>query len=243
MLLGVLITIGYVLSTTQSSNNSKKVTEYTLNEEGLIFTYRSGPDGFFLEERLVDLNDASGLQREIILTPTTDYEDQKTRVAGEGSPSWRLAVYKNNMKQSPSVWVDTYPLASNIQLMMGEMQDVTIAGANAVEYTTDGLYRTDNVVIAHGGLMFVASSSYLDDTSLTRKNFDSWIDSFNFVQTEKQLPQGKINVDVACRSALTYTTFINNEDAEKFITECINGEHSDVIERYIKDLDVDGAVI
>jgi hypothetical protein len=243
VLLVALVALGYVLSTVQSSDNSKKMTEYILAEEGLVFTYKNGPEGFVLEERTIDSKNTSDLLREILLTPTTDYEDQKTRVGGEGSPSWRLAVYNNNLNQSPNVWVDTHPLASNIKLLVGETRDVVVAGANAVAYSIDGLYRTDNVVIAHGGMMFVVSSSYLDDKSLTKVNFDSWINSFRFVPTKLQQLQSKIDVRVACESALIYMTFPNGEAAQKFVDECVEGKHPSVLERYIQELGVDGATI
>lgn len=55
--------------------------------------------------------------------------------------------------------------------------------------------------------------------------------------------QGKIDIRVACESALAYTTFMNGEDADRFLEECINGEHPDVVERYIESLGVDGALI
>ena len=47
-------------------------------------------------------------------------------------------------------------------------------------------------------------------------------------------PQGKIDVRVACESALMYTTFTE---------ECIEGKHPEVIERFISEMGVDGAMI
>ncbi len=57
------------------------------------------------------------------------------------------------------------------------------------------------------------------------------------------IPQAKINVRVACESALMYTTFTDGVAAEAYIEECVEGKHPDVIERYISDMGVDGAVI
>lgn len=57
------------------------------------------------------------------------------------------------------------------------------------------------------------------------------------------LPQGKINVQVACESALMYTTFTDGAAAEAFVAECVEGKHPDVIDRYIESLGVDGATI
>ncbi len=56
-------------------------------------------------------------------------------------------------------------------------------------------------------------------------------------------PQGKINVDAVCRGALAYMTFANGDDAEKFVTECADGKHPEVMEQYIKNLGLDGAKI
>lgn len=56
--------------------------------------------------------------------------------------------------------------------------------------------------------------------------------------------QGKLNIDVVCTSALTYMTFENGEAADKFVSECKEGKHPDVIERYKKDMNLgDGAAI
>lgn len=57
------------------------------------------------------------------------------------------------------------------------------------------------------------------------------------------MPQGKIDVKVACESALMYTTFMDGAAAEAFVAECIEGKHPDVIERYVESLGVDGATI
>lgn len=56
-------------------------------------------------------------------------------------------------------------------------------------------------------------------------------------------PTGKINVKVACESALAYTTFDSGAAADAFVADCIDGKHPEVIDRYIKDLGVDGAAI
>ena len=217
---------------------------YKLESEGLAFTYKSGPQGYYLEEQNITQSDSPQLVRSITITPTSDYEDQKNRVGGEGSPSFQLMVYGNELKQSQSIWVDANPLASNIKLVIGETREEVVAGANAVAYTIDGLYRTDVVVIANGGFIFVASSSYLDDKSMTYLDFSSWLKSFKFIPTDSTIsPQGKIDINVACRSALAYTTFVSGEEAEKFVKDCIDGKHPDVIERYIQSLGINGATI
>jgi hypothetical protein len=58
-----------------------------------------------------------------------------------------------------------------------------------------------------------------------------------------QTPEEKIDPQVACESALAYMTFESGEDAEAFVEACVNGEHPEVIERYINDMGLDGASI
>ncbi len=62
-------------------------------------------------------------------------------------------------------------------------------------------------------------------------------------KAEIPAPQGKIDVEVACRSALAYTTFTDAASAEVFVQECKDGKHPDVIQRYIESLGLDGATV
>ena len=56
-------------------------------------------------------------------------------------------------------------------------------------------------------------------------------------------PQAKIDVRVACESVLAYTSFTDGSAAEAYVAECIEGKHPEVIERFISDMGVDGAMI
>jgi hypothetical protein len=55
--------------------------------------------------------------------------------------------------------------------------------------------------------------------------------------------QMKIDVRVACESALMYTSFTDGAGAEAFVADCVDGKHPEVIERYIQEMGVDGALI
>lgn len=217
--------------------------EYRLDAEGLVFRYISGPEGYTLEEypRASD----PALLRMIRITPTKDWEDEQNRKGGEGSPSWNLTVYANTLKQSPSVWADENAEASNINLIMGSSEETVVGGANAVTYTVDGLYPAKVYVIAHGGFIFVVHASYLDETSPTFRDLNAWINSFTFVPVGEstQKPQGKIDVKVACESALAYMTFATGAEADVFVQDCVDGKHPEVIERYTEGLGLDGAAL
>lgn len=55
---------------------------------------------------------------------------------------------------------------------------------------------------------------------------------------------GKLNINVVCESALTYMTFPDGASADKFVAECKEGQHPDVIERYKAQMNLgDGAMI
>ncbi len=55
---------------------------------------------------------------------------------------------------------------------------------------------------------------------------------------------GKLNIDVICQNSLSYMSFPDGASANKFITECKEGKHPEVIEKYKAGLNLpDGAVI
>lgn len=48
--------------------------------------------------------------------------------------------------------------------------------------------------------------------------------------------QGKLNINVICENVLTYTEFIDAESGNKFVAECKEGKHPEVIEQYKKQM-------
>ncbi len=54
----------------------------------------------------------------------------------------------------------------------------------------------------------------------------------------------KIDINAVCRGALAYMTFPDGASADKFVAECKEGKHPEVIERYKAQMNVgDGAQI
>ncbi len=64
-------------------------------------------------------------------------------------------------------------------------------------------------------------------------------------QIENTKPAGaKLNINVVCESALSYMSFSDSKSADTFVTDCKEGKHPEVIERYKKDMGLgDGATI
>lgn len=57
-------------------------------------------------------------------------------------------------------------------------------------------------------------------------------------------PQGKLNINVVCESALAYMSFPDGASAQIFVDECKEGKHPEVIEKYKADMNLgDGATI
>lgn len=56
--------------------------------------------------------------------------------------------------------------------------------------------------------------------------------------------QGKININAVCEGALAYMTFQDGASADKFVAECKEGKHPQVIEQYKAQMNLgDGAAI
>ncbi len=54
----------------------------------------------------------------------------------------------------------------------------------------------------------------------------------------------KLNINVVCESALSYMTFSDGASAQKFVAECKEGEHPEVIEHFKAQMNLgDGATI
>lgn len=216
----------------------------------IAFDYPDGPDGYVIDDLSAFVEEQPQaievLKVYRIMNSKEKFELENSEGGREGPPAMQLTVFKNDLNQSASMWVDAFPSFSNIEMVLGEVdRDAVVGGANAVRYTNDGLYMTDNVVVANGGYVYHFTVGYLEPNSVIHQDFKAIVDSVRFVPSaDADVGVGaKIDVQVACKSALAYMSFQTGEEADTFVTECVNGEHPDVIERYINDLGLDGAAI
>ncbi len=84
---------------------------------------------------------------------------------------------------------------------------------------------------------FDYSEGYIEAENIVKSNPLKSFDVENNVS-------GKLNINFVCENALSYMSFTDSTDAEKFVSECIEGEHPKVIEKYKAELNIDnGAVI
>jgi hypothetical protein len=71
-------------------------------------------------------------------------------------------------------------------LKLGEVESTVVGGANAVRYKADGLYASENVVVAHGDHVYVITGQFMDEDSDIRKDFGPLVASFRFVPAPGQ---------------------------------------------------------
>lgn len=230
----------------EAKDQSNRVIEKgELLSAGVTFKYFGGPAGYVLtRESETTFEHPQLVEAVVLFRPESGVDFDGPASSMEHPPAIRIAVYNNHLKQSTRVWISDNPQVANTYIAMTPIVEAVIGGANAVRYTIDGMYRTQLALIALDGYIIVVSGAYLDMNSIIYRDFESLLNSFVFPVTEPTvLPQGKINPQVACESALAYTTFTSGEAADAFVAECIAGEHPDVIQRYIESLGVDGTVI
>lgn len=56
---------------------------------------------------------------------------------------------------------------------------------------------------------------------------------------EMQQTQGKLDINAVCESALAYMTFTDGAAAEKFVAECKEGKHPEVIDQWKQQMGID----
>lgn len=231
------------------SERDTYITQFEDQSIEIAFDYPDGPGGYTVDD-LTNFVDGEPQGIEIvkvyrIMNTKEKIELENSEGGREGPPLIQLMVFRNDLNQSASMWVDAFPAFSNIGMVLGEAdRNSVVGGANAVQYTTDGLYVTDNVVIASGDFVYHFSGSYHERDSVIHQDFKALVDSIRFIPSvDSTGGAAKIDVRVACESALAYMLFETGEQAEQFVAECVAGEHPDVIERYINDMGLDGATI
>lgn len=174
----VLIAVGLYFALRVDKQVVSDKAVYSKAELGLEFVYQAGPEGYVVEERIpADLGE---LVRVIILHRTED--TLKTPpVGGEGPAVMTISVFNNTKKQFPSVWANENIQYSNINLKMGDVSEDVVGGANAIRYMADGLYASENVVVAHGENIYVFTGQFMDANSDLRSDFAPLIDSVKFI--------------------------------------------------------------
>jgi len=153
-------------------------------EVGFRFEYPKGPDGYLAKGEGFTFSDhptfVSGV---MLVNKNEDAVMEENTEPREGPPTIQFLAYENTEKQSPAVWADAHPREtnSNLRLSSSELQEISVGGAPAVQFVTDGLYAARVYVVTHGDYILVMRGEYLDTDSEIYRTFTNSIDTFEFV--------------------------------------------------------------
>lgn len=245
--IGLIAIVGgfSLLSIDKNSSDLGKssLATYSNSEVGIKFDYKTGPSGYVAQESN-PIDTKSGLFKSIVLIQSKDAESDRP-VGGEGPATITIQIFKNTKKQWPQNWADDNVQYSNINLKTGNVSEAVVGGANAIRYMADGLYASENFIVAHGDFIYQISGMFINEDSDLRRDFIPLINSIQFIpQSGESAVQGKINIEAVCEGALAYMTFPDGKSADLYVKECKEGKHPEVIEKFKQELNIgDGTAI
>lgn len=182
----LLFGLTIITSKTKPSINEPIVTPtesqtltYTGTDIGLKFKYTNE---YIVDERMpVDLGE---VMIKTIILPRVEDVNNPPPEGGEGAPVITISVFTNEDNQSADVWALENEQYSLFNLKLGDESEAVVGGANAVRYMADGLYASENYVVAHGGLIYVITGQFMDENSDIRNDFVNLVESIEFIPVE-----------------------------------------------------------
>ncbi len=183
----IVIAVWYFTTRTDTPKTQQVSTvqyaTFSDGDLGLEFKYPAGPDGYVLS-RGPSLSISSAHIQTLILFQEEDVG--KMPEGGEGPPGILIQVFENTKKQTAEVWANENMVHSNINLKMGEVGKTKVGDIEAISYMSDGLYASENVVIAHDGKVYIVTGQFLDRESDLRRDFAPLVASIRFVSKANQ---------------------------------------------------------
>ncbi|MCK9352187.1 MAG: hypothetical protein WCT49_03105 [Candidatus Paceibacterota bacterium] len=165
----------------QKEKRNRVQAAFKSDKLGLEFSYPSGPEGYVLEERMPIEGEKDLIQTIILLRTEDKLNESNIPVGGEGPATITISVFKNSKQLPPEAWAEENIMYSNTNLRRGEISRTTISGAKAIRYFTDGLYASENAVIADNDRAYVITGMFLDEDSDLRRDFEPLIRSFKII--------------------------------------------------------------
>ena len=158
---------------------------YTNEALGFSFDYRTGPNGYVLQEAKAQVGTKTDFVTNIVLTGTKELAAFREQAeAREGPPTIGVMVFKNSQNLFPEEWAKENRTYSNIDLVVGDQVEMEVDGAKAVRYIVDGLYRLDTVVVAEKNYIYVFTGALVEGDSPIEKDFEPFLDSVRFVDRQ-----------------------------------------------------------
>lgn len=181
IMIAILATAGYFalrINDKSDDPQSSQYTTYAKDQIDIKFSYRVGPSGYVLEERIsADTNNVP--VRTLTLFRTEDKLEQPP-IGGEGPPVIAIIVFKNIEKIEPREWADKNIQYSNINLKIGDVIETKIGGQKAVRYMADGLYASENAIVTKGDYVYVITGQYISADSDIRRDYEPLLSSIRF---------------------------------------------------------------
>lgn len=150
-------------------------------EANIEFPYRKGPNGYVAESLPTSAStDPDFVKGYNFILETDKTELENATDPREGPPTIMVRIYENPERVLPSVWAMRHPNESNVELALQEPNETAVGGANAIEYTADGLYATNTYIVTSNSKVYVFTASYIDDSSPMKADIKTIINDVTF---------------------------------------------------------------
>jgi hypothetical protein len=157
---------------------SQRQNIYRSAKFGFRFQY---PNGYVVDNSNENPQPKPGetLQGMIEIWKSADYQAIQARKFEGGTelpPNISITVHSNTNQRPLSYWKDTLSIGSS------PARAITVAGQEAIAYTSTGLYEFDNVLLLSrdGRRVIRLSRGYLNASDPSRQAFQQLVSSFRF---------------------------------------------------------------
>lgn len=156
------------------------LTRHADPDAGFAFSYRGGDDGYVLEEiPPTDVVHSQFMKTFLLMRVEDRQELMRSEADREGPPTIGIMVFRNPNGLDAASWVKSESVSNFMQGVSAPI-DTVVGGEHAVAYESDGLYRSDNAVATHGGMIYVFSAAWLDAQDRMRADFSDLLRSVEF---------------------------------------------------------------
>lgn len=176
----ILVSLGlYFTARIDKKETTNNLSVYSNSKLGIEFTHQVGPEGYVIQESTPS-SQMENMLGSIVIMQTED-AGREMPVGGEGPATMTIEIFKNTKKQWPLNWAEANTQYSNINLKMGDVGESVVGGANAIRYMADGLYASENHIVAHGGYIYKITGMFMTEDSKLRKDFAPLVNSIKFI--------------------------------------------------------------
>lgn len=148
-------------------------------ETGISFSY---PKEYALQEIEPTTQDHPDLVKSFVLMPQEDYDTLGTLQNTEGPPTITILVFNNPEQLGVDAWMKKPDIVSYIPPQIQEPNPIEVDGEFALLFEADGLYRSDNVIVAYDSGIIVVSGAFMDVESPQRAVFAGIVKSLTFAR-------------------------------------------------------------